>query len=217
MPALRLAGSATCSVLMRGATSTPSVSGLTVSSGFFFAFMMFGSVTYRGSFRRRSVVSTAGSATDTVSRPPSTSRVTTARPSATSTFDAKVACGRSASAASICPVWLQSSSIACLPRITSPGCSLSTSAFRIFATASGCSSASVSTRMPRSAPIAIAVRSVSWHWLTPHDTATISVTMPFSFSRTASSTAISSKGFMLIFTLAMSTPVPSLFTRTFTL
>ena len=33
-----------------------------------------------------------------------------------------------------------------------------------------------------------------------------SVTTPFSFSRTASSTAISSKGFMLILTLAMSTP-----------
>jgi len=44
-----------------------------------------------------------------------------------------------------------------------------------------------------------------------------SVATPFSFSRTASSTAISSKGFMLIFTLAMSTPVLSDFTRTFTL
>ena len=44
-----------------------------------------------------------------------------------------------------------------------------------------------------------------------------SVTTPFSFSRTASSTAISSKGFMLILTLAMSTPVPSDLTRTLTL
>ena len=44
-----------------------------------------------------------------------------------------------------------------------------------------------------------------------------SVAMPFSFRRTASSTAISSNGFMLILTLAMSTPVPSDFTRTFTL
>ena len=34
----------------------------------------------------------------------------------------------------------------------------------------------------------------------------ISVATPFSFRRTASSTAISSKGFMLILTLAMSTP-----------
>ena len=41
---------------------------------------------------------------------------------------------------------------------------------------------------------------------TPHDTAMTSVATPFSFSRTASSTAISSKGFMLILTLAMSTP-----------
>ena len=51
----------------------------------------------------------------------------------------------------------------------------------------------------------------------PHDTATTSLATPFSLSRTASSTAISSKGFMLIFTLAVSTPVPSLFTRTLTL
>ena len=65
--------------------------------------------------------------------------------------------------------------------------------------------------------MAIAVRSVSWHCVTPQETAMISVTTPFSFSRTASSTAISSKGFMLILTLAMSTPVPSLLTRTLTL
>jgi len=71
--------------------------------------------------------------------------------------------------------------------------------------------------MARSAPMAIAVRRVSWHWVTPQDTAMISVTTPFSLSLTASSTAISSKGFMLIFTLAMSTPVPSDFTRTLTL
>jgi hypothetical protein len=58
---------------------------------------------------------------------------------------------------------------------------------------------------------------VSWHFASPHETAITSVTTPFSFKRTASSTAISSKGFMLILTLAMSTPVPSLFTRTFTL
>ncbi|MNL71205.1 hypothetical protein D3C87_1963240 [compost metagenome] len=97
------------------------------------------------------------------------------------------------------------------------GCSLSTSALSSLATASGCSSSAVSTRMPRSAPMAIAVRRVSWHLASPHETAMTSVTMPFSFRRTASSTAISSKGFMLILTLAMSTPVPSLLTRTFTL
>ena len=65
--------------------------------------------------------------------------------------------------------------------------------------------------------MAMAVRRVSWHWATPQETATISLTTPFSFRRTASSTAISSNGFMLILTLAMSTPVPSLLTRTFTL
>jgi len=65
--------------------------------------------------------------------------------------------------------------------------------------------------------MAMAVRSVSWHWATPQETAITSVAAPFSFKRTASSTAISSKGFMDIFTLAMSTPLPSLFTRTFTL
>jgi hypothetical protein len=61
------------------------------------------------------------------------------------------------------------------------------------------------------------VRRVSWHCCTPQETAMTSVATPFSFSRTASSTAISSKGFMLIFTLAMSTPVLSDLTRTFTL
>ena len=45
MPLLRFAGSSTFSVAMRGVTSTPSASGFSVSSGFFFAFMMLGSVT----------------------------------------------------------------------------------------------------------------------------------------------------------------------------
>jgi hypothetical protein len=49
------------------------------------------------------------------------------------------------------------------------------------------------------------------------ETATISVASPFSFRRTASSTAISSKGFIDIFTLAVSTPEPSGLTRTLTL
>ncbi len=50
----------------------------------------------------------------------------------------------------------------------------------------------------------------------PQETATISVAVPASFSRSASSTAISSNGFIAIFTLASSTPVPSAFTRTLT-
>ena len=45
IPALRLAGSATLRVLMRGATFTPRSSGLKVSSCFFLAFMMLGKVT----------------------------------------------------------------------------------------------------------------------------------------------------------------------------
>jgi hypothetical protein len=112
---------------------------------------------------------------------------------------------------------LASSSIACLPRITSPAPSFTATAFSSFATASGCSSASVSMRIARSAPIAIAVRSVSWHAAVPADTAITSVALPASFSLSASSTAISSKGFIDILTLASSTPDWSAFTRTFTL
>ncbi len=44
-----------------------------------------------------------------------------------------------------------------------------------------------------------------------------SVATPFSFRRTASSMEISSNGFIDIFTPAVSTPVPSAFTRTLTL
>ena len=86
-----------------------------------------------------------------------------------------------------------------------------------FATASGWISTPVSTRMARSAPIASAVRNVSWDCAVPIDTATISVATPASFRRIDSSTAISSNGFIDIFTLAVSTPDPSAFTRTLTL
>src|SRR5687767_11818594 len=71
--------------------------------------------------------------------------------------------------------------------------------------------------MARSAPIARAVRRVSWQACTPQETTTISVAAPASFRRTASSTAISSKGFIDILTLAVSTPLPSALTRTLTL
>ena len=160
---------------------------------------------------------TAGNVTATVSSPPSTSRVAITLPPASSSLLAKVACGQSARAASICPVWLASSSMACLPRNTSCGCSLSATALSSLATASGCSSSPVSTRIARSAPMARAVRNVSWQVATPHDMATISVTMPFSFRRTASSTAISSNGFILILTLSRSSPLLSDLTRTLTL
>src|SRR5688572_1267958 len=65
--------------------------------------------------------------------------------------------------------------------------------------------------------MASAVRSVSWQAGRPQETATISVAAPPSFRRTASSTAISSNGFIDILTLAVSTPLPSAFTRTLTL
>jgi len=58
---------------------------------------------------------------------------------------------------------------------------------------------------------------VSWLDCAPQETATISVALPASFSRMASSTAISQNGFMAILTLAVSTPVPSALTRTLTL
>ena len=61
------------------------------------------------------------------------------------------------------------------------------------------------------------VRMVSAACGGPIDTHTISVAWPFSLSRSASSTAISSKGFIDILTLASSTPLPSLLTRIFTL
>ena len=51
----------------------------------------------------------------------------------------------------------------------------------------------------------------------PIETTTTSVALPASFRRRASSTAISSNGFIDIFTLDSSTPVPSLLTRTLTL
>ena len=58
---------------------------------------------------------------------------------------------------------------------------------------------------------------VSADWAGPIDTQITSVALPASLRRNASSTAISSKGFIDIFTLASSTPVPSGLTRIFTL
>jgi hypothetical protein len=121
----------------------------------------------------------------------------------------------SSSAATIWPVWLESSSIACSPRMIRPGCSSSAAALRILATASGVTESPVLTRMPRSAPMARPVRRVSVACCEPIDTPMTS--LPASLSRKASSTAISSNGFIDILTLASSTPDPSVFTLTFTL
>src|SRR5580700_7083004 len=98
-----------------------------------------------------------------------------------------------------------------------PGCSASAMPLRIFATAKGSTAApSVFTRMPRSAPMASAVRMVSAACCGPIETQTISVALPASLSRIASSTAISSNGFIDILTLPSSTPEPSALTRIFT-
>src|SRR4029079_10958695 len=86
-------------------------------------------------------------------------------------------------------------------------------ALRILATAKGSTLPSALTRMPRSAPMASPVRMVSAACAGPIETTTTSVALPASFRRKASSTAISSNGFIDIFTLASSTPVPSAFTR----
>src|SRR6185312_8986432 len=168
------------------------------------------------SFSRRSVVTIAGIFSFTVCSPPSTSRVTVRASPSSATLEAKVPCGQPSSAASIWPVWLQSSSIACLPMMTRPGCSASAMALRIFATASGSTGPSALTRMPRSAPMASAVRMVSAACCGPIETAMISVALPASLRRSASSTAISSNGFIDILTLPSSTPEPSALTRIFT-
>jgi hypothetical protein len=71
--------------------------------------------------------------------------------------------------------------------------------------------------MARSAPIARAVRKVSWALVSPADTATISVATPASLRRIACSQAISSKGFIDILTFVTSTPDLSALTRILTL
>src|SRR5205807_9731480 len=61
------------------------------------------------------------------------------------------------------------------------------------------------------------VRMVSDACAAPIDITTTSLALPASFRRRASSTAISSNGFIDILTLLSSTPEPSLLTRTLTL
>src|SRR5579871_4920332 len=71
--------------------------------------------------------------------------------------------------------------------------------------------------MPRSAPMARAVRMVSCTCGRPSEMAITSVALPASLRRTASSTPISSNGFIDILTFAVSTPVPSALTPILTL
>mmetsp|Transcript_18327 Transcript_18327/g.54168 ORF Transcript_18327/g.54168 Transcript_18327/m.54168 type:complete len:218 (+) Transcript_18327:386-1039(+) len=216
MPACRTGGSSTLTVVRCFLISTPRSAGVILSIFFFLAFMMLGSVAYRGSFSRKSAVTTAGRGMLSVSRPESTSRVTVALPPSTFSSDANAPCGQPINAASIWPVWFASSSIACLPSTTSSGPSLSQTPLKSFATCSGTVSSSVTTCTARSAPIASAVRSCSCEAVGPTETAITSVAIFASLSRTASSTAISSNGFMLIFTFAVSTPDLSGFTRILT-
>jgi len=65
--------------------------------------------------------------------------------------------------------------------------------------------------------MASAVRSCCWQSAGPIETATTSSACPFSLMRSASSSAISSKGLMLILTPSVITPVPSGLTRMRTL
>src|SRR5439155_1025555 len=140
-----------------------------------------------------------------------TSRVTLADSwsPASSSLEAKVACGHCSSSASICPTQFESSSIACLPRRTRSGFSLSTSFWRTRATASGSSVCSESTRMARSAPMASPVRSCSCALFVPIETSTTSLPATFSFTRSASSIAISSKGLITHLTLSPTMLLPS--------
>ena len=107
--------------------------------------------------------------------------------------------------------------MACLPIIIRLGDSFSTTALRTFEIPKGSTSKSVSTKIALSAPKASAVLSCSCAFSAPTVTAIISVAEPASLSLTASSTAISQKGLMAIFTLLRSTPDSSAFGLTFTL
>mmetsp|Transcript_58785 Transcript_58785/g.67908 ORF Transcript_58785/g.67908 Transcript_58785/m.67908 type:complete len:220 (-) Transcript_58785:132-791(-) len=209
MPALRAAGSSTFTVARCGLVSTPSLSMGRVSTGFLRAFMMLCRFGKRGWLRRRSAATTAGRFSSTTWRPASISRVTFTLPSATAISDANVPCGASMSPASSCGVEPKSPSTACLPRIHRSGLSSSCSLARTLATASGSSvaaSASGTTMwIALSQPSAIAVRRTSSAFFTPTVTAITSVAIFFSFSRTASSRAISQNGFTDIFTLSVCT------------
>ena len=152
-PPLRLGGSTTLSVTRRGVTSTPKAAGV----GRLHRLLLrlhdvrqrrvarLVQAQVRGHDRRQLHLQRLQAAVDFPLRPWRRRRrcppSTRTRPAASR-----------ADAASIWPVWLASSSMACLPRMTSCGCSFATTAASNLATASGCSSTSVSTRIARSAP-----------------------------------------------------------------
>ena len=126
-------------------------------------------------------------------------------------------CGQPSSAASIWPVWLQSSSMACLPRMTSCGLLLLDDRLqdlgdgeRLDGPVGLDQDAAVGAHGERGADGLLRLLRAD------RDGDDLGRLAP-SFSRIASSTAISSKGFMDILTLASSTPEPSGLTRIFTL
>ncbi|MCY1553297.1 hypothetical protein D9M68_897670 [compost metagenome] len=91
------------SMVRRGARSIPNSATGRTASGLERAFITMGSAALRGVLRRRSAVTMAGSGTAIVSRPVSTSRVTSSACPATLISEANVACGRLVRAASIWP------------------------------------------------------------------------------------------------------------------
>lgn len=74
-------------------SDNPSDEAVSVAMGLDLAFIMLGRVAYRGSFKRKSVVISAGKGQEMVSKPPSISRVTLTTLSFNfkSTLEAKVA------------------------------------------------------------------------------------------------------------------------------
>ena len=131
-----------------------------------------------------------------------------------------MACGQPSSAASIWPVWLQSSSIACLPRMTKLGLLRVDDGLQELGNRQRLDrlavrrldeDAAVGAHRQRGADGLLRLRRADG------DDDDLRAPLPFSFRRTASSTAISSKGFIDILTLARSTPDPSDLTRILTL
>src|SRR5208283_4821803 len=131
--------------------------------------------------------------------------------SSESSLEAKVACPHPSHSARYCPVCPWSSSMDCLPRMQRSGFSLSTTFCRSPAAPIGSSGPGWFTHTARAAPIANAWRSCSCTSLAPMDTTTTSPPC-FAVRRRPSSTAISSKGFILYLRPSWTIPEPSAFT-----
>ena len=143
--------------------------------------------------------------------PASVSRLQRARvlPSSNSSREMKVAWAMPSRAASIWPAWLESSSMACFPISTKSGFSFCTSAFSTLATARESRDCPAWMRMARSAPMARPVRSCSTASSPPIETTTMSISPSFSSNRSASSSAIKSKGLTAYLTPSVSMSDPS--------